>query len=87
MKVNFSPSMNKCLEEVKKNSFSLIVGIDNFKSIKVRKKPTKRKVLDFNIMKINEKPFIEVYVNERFYETLSVSNGKWVEEKKGFDGS
>jgi len=82
MKVRCSPSMNKVLEEIKKNSFSLIAGLDNFKSVKIRKKPTKKKVFDFIIMKVNEHPFIEVYVNEKFYETLSISKGKWVEEKK-----
>jgi hypothetical protein len=74
--------MNKVLEEIKKNSFSLIAGIDNFKSVKISKKPTKKKIFDFIIMKVNNNPFIEVYVNKRFFETLYISKGKWVEERK-----
>jgi hypothetical protein len=77
--------MQKCIEDVKEKSFDIIEDIDGI--VKIKKKPTKKKIMEFHIIRFKGKPFIQIYVNDKFYETTYMLDDKWIEETKDFEGS
>ncbi|MCK9430206.1 MAG: hypothetical protein M0R17_09405 [Candidatus Omnitrophica bacterium] len=70
---------------MKSESIEVIKGIKNLETIKIKRKPTKKKIIEFHIMGFQDNPFIQVFINEKFYETLFIKDGNWVEERKDFE--
>jgi len=81
MNQNLSKNMVRCIEEVQKQSLKISEPLYNFEAVEIRKKITKKKVFLFRIIKMMDKPFIQLYINERFYTSYLLNKGKWVEEK------
>ena len=80
MKSNFSPNMKKVIQEMLGESKKEVVLMKEFEVRKIKRKPTKKKVFVFKITKIKGDPFIEFFINNRFYTVLFREDGKWKEE-------
>ncbi len=80
MKIRFSKGMSKCLKDVQIEALSLLQHHPDPDIIKIKKKPTKKKELEFHILQIG-KPIIRLFVNGRFYATYLYNGKKWNEER------
>ena len=80
MKSNFSPNMKKVIQEMLGESKKEVVLMKEFEVRKIKRKLTKKKVFVFKITKIKGDPFIEFFINNRFYTVFFREDGEWKEE-------
>lgn len=76
MKFKISKEMSRCIEDMKGEAIEIFKDIPTGKVLEIKKKPTKNKVFDFQIMNFG-KLGIRIYINQRFYKMIYFSNGKW----------
>lgn len=80
MKIRFSYAMKKVIEDFKKESLEIIQDMKNLDKKLFKRKPTKNKTFEFEIIKINDKPFIKLFINEKFHSSIFMFEGKWCQE-------
>jgi hypothetical protein len=70
--------MQDCILDAQKHAEKIWEDIHPSNIVKIRKKPTKKKVFEFHIKNIGV-PIINILVNGRFYKTIIKAEESWKE--------